>query len=204
MASPEGMWSSCRSCLWIKSQCCLELVLLYSSWRRQQLKEQVTHCVWDTSALMESGHNIYYFCDYNKKGYLIDTFNQSRLQKKLHLLTPFMHCSGKGLWIKEAPVFTLKNSHHDHYHIFDFSPTNHHAAETAVQIEETHQQYSSPSSRMICWKLAFRGVYGENLLHILIICNTEIHTTIAKILINRYPALIHDIFESDEYYGNYI
>lgn len=56
-------------------------------------------------------------------------------------------------------------------------------------------------SRIICWKLAFRGFYGESLLHILIICNTNVHTLIAKLLINKYPSLVHDIFETDEYYG---
>lgn len=56
-------------------------------------------------------------------------------------------------------------------------------------------------SRIICWKLAFRGFYGESLLHILIICNTSVHTIIAKLLINKYPSLVHDIFETDEYYG---
>ena len=56
-------------------------------------------------------------------------------------------------------------------------------------------------TRRVCWKLGFRGLYGETLLHILIICNTEQHTLIAKELIRRFPALVHDVFESDEYYG---
>jgi hypothetical protein len=56
-------------------------------------------------------------------------------------------------------------------------------------------------TRRVCWKLGFRGLYGETLLHILIICNTEQHTLIAKGLIRRFPALVHDVFESDEYYG---
>ena len=56
-------------------------------------------------------------------------------------------------------------------------------------------------TRKVCWKLGFRGVYGETLLHILIICDTELHTRIAKALIRRFPALVHDVFESDEYYG---
>lgn len=56
-------------------------------------------------------------------------------------------------------------------------------------------------TRKVCWKLGFRGVYGETLLHILIICDSELHTRIAKGLIRRFPALVHDVFESEEYYG---
>lgn len=55
--------------------------------------------------------------------------------------------------------------------------------------------------RPVCWKLEYRGLYGESLLHILIICNSELHTRIAKCLLQRFPQLAHDIFQSEEYYG---
>ena len=41
----------------------------------------------------------------------------------------------------------------------------------------------------------------QSLLHVLVICNTEMHTAIAKALILKFPALVDDIFESDEYFG---
>lgn len=43
---------------------------------------------------------------------------------------------------------------------------------------------------------------GESLLHILAICNTDVHTHIAIYLLEIYPALAQDIVEGEEYYGN--
>lgn len=58
--------------------------------------------------------------------------------------------------------------------------------------------------RKVCWKLEERGMLGESLLHVLTICNTDVHTHIAMYLLDIYPALSHDIVEGEEYYGNII
>nr|QZK27843.1 transient receptor potential cation channel subfamily V inactive [Cupiennius salei] len=55
--------------------------------------------------------------------------------------------------------------------------------------------------RKVCWKLDERGMLGESLLHVLVICNTDIHTYIAIYLLDMYPSLAHDIVEGEEYYG---
>lgn len=75
--------------------------------------------------------------------------------------------------------------------------------EPASKEHRISMDVKAPEERMrtICWKLPFRGLYGETLLHILIVNNTSVHTRIAKILVKKYPALVHDVFESDEYYG---
>src|SRR6266487_2303827 len=59
--------------------------------------------------------------------------------------------------------------------------------------------FNVENKRTVCWKLQYRGLYGESLLHILIICNTKTHTHIAKQLLNAYPSLANDIFENEEY-----
>lgn len=69
------------------------------------------------------------------------------------------------------------------------------------EIFTTNAYEESGRVRRMCWKLEYRGLYGESLLHILIICNSELHTRIAKSLIQRFPQLAHDIFQSEEYYG---
>ncbi|XP_067126001.1 transient receptor potential cation channel subfamily V member 5-like [Centruroides vittatus] len=51
------------------------------------------------------------------------------------------------------------------------------------------------------WKLESRGLLGESLLHILVICNTPTHTEIALTLLELFPNLALDIIEGDEYFG---
>lgn len=121
---------------------------------------------------------VYRYCNYDTKGFLLDVYRKSGregLQRELKLMKPFLYCSGRGITVKDS--------------IVQFTPSGHSV--------ETLQK----GTRKVCWKLGFRGVYGESLLHILIICNTEEHTEIVKQLIHKYPALVHDIFESEEYYG---
>lgn len=70
-----------------------------------------------------------------------------------------------------------------------------------IRLKEITDSCDSGRVRRMCWKLEYRGLYGESLLHILIICNSELHTRIAKCLLQRFPQLAHDIFQSEEYYG---
>ena len=42
---------------------------------------------------------------------------------------------------------------------------------------------------------------GESLLHILIICDSAIHTKIAKLLLKIYPRCGVDVVEGEEYLG---
>ena len=46
-----------------------------------------------------------------------------------------------------------------------------------------------------------RGSLGESLLHILIICNTLVHTAIAKLLLKVFPRCSIDMIEGEEYLG---
>ena len=46
-----------------------------------------------------------------------------------------------------------------------------------------------------------RGSLGESLLHILIICNTLVHTAIAKLLLKVFPRCAIDMIEGEEYLG---
>ena len=46
-----------------------------------------------------------------------------------------------------------------------------------------------------------RGSLGESLLHILIICNTLVHTAIAKLLLKVFPRCSIDMIEGEECLG---
>lgn len=52
-----------------------------------------------------------------------------------------------------------------------------------------------------CWQMQYRGSLGETLLHVLIICDTKIHTKLARTLIRCFPKLALDVVEGEEYLG---
>ncbi|KAL1514086.1 hypothetical protein ABEB36_003405 [Hypothenemus hampei] len=52
-----------------------------------------------------------------------------------------------------------------------------------------------------CWQMQYRGSLGETLLHVLIICDTKIHTRLARTLIKCFPKLALDVVEGEEYLG---
>lgn len=120
--------------------------------------------------------SVYDYCDYDGRGLLVQalqTTGEQGLVREIQLLSSLMYSDGQGIRVKEIR-----------------------SRESAADAEESGQRV-----RQVCWKLEYRGVYGESLLHILLICNTELHTRIAKRLLQRFPLLAHDIFQSEEYYG---
>lgn len=54
-----------------------------------------------------------------------------------------------------------------------------------------------------CWQMQYRGSLGETLLHVLIICDTKLHTRLARTLLKCFPRLAVDIVEGEEYLGKY-
>ena len=55
-----------------------------------------------------------------------------------------------------------------------------------------------------CWHLDYRGSMGETALHLLCLANSPVHTEIAKLLLKMYPKMAKDIYEGDEYYGEFL
>uniref|UniRef100_T1GKP7 Ion transport domain-containing protein n=1 Tax=Megaselia scalaris TaxID=36166 RepID=T1GKP7_MEGSC len=52
-----------------------------------------------------------------------------------------------------------------------------------------------------CWQMQYRGALGESLLHVLIICDTKVHTKLARVLLRVFPKLSLDVMEGEEYLG---
>jgi transient receptor potential cation channel subfamily V member 6 len=52
-----------------------------------------------------------------------------------------------------------------------------------------------------CWQMQYRGSLGEALLHVLIICDTRLHTRLARTLLKCFPKLSLDVVEGEEYLG---
>lgn len=51
------------------------------------------------------------------------------------------------------------------------------------------------------FKYKERGAVGETILLLCLLSATSLHADLAKRLLKFYPKLIHDIYLSDEYYG---
>lgn len=64
-----------------------------------------------------------------------------------------------------------------------------------------HDPLGKWSDHKACWKMQYRGSLGESLLHVLIICDTKIHTKLARILLRVFPMQSVDVMEGEEYLG---
>jgi transient receptor potential cation channel subfamily V protein 6 len=64
-----------------------------------------------------------------------------------------------------------------------------------------HDPMASWDDHEACWRMQYRGSLGESLLHILIICDTMVHTKIARILLKVFPRVAIDMIEGEEYLG---
>ena len=51
------------------------------------------------------------------------------------------------------------------------------------------------------WRPDRRGDHGETLVHVLIICNSETHSKIVRLLMQLYPSLAKDVMLQEQYFG---
>ena len=61
--------------------------------------------------------------------------------------------------------------------------------------------FNSRVGNLGVWSINHIFCLGESLLHILIICDTLVHTRIARLLLQNYPRLAVDKIEGEEYLG---
>lgn len=76
--------------------------------------------------------------------------------------------------------------------------------EVIIPIEASlsyHDPLGKWQDHKACWQMQYRGSLGESLLHVLIICDTKIHTKLARILLRIFPILALDVMEGEEYLG---
>lgn len=101
----------------------------------------------------------------------------------------FMYNNGKGHTINRAEFLRWKYSENK---------------EVVIPIEaslSSHDPLGKWKDHKACWQMQFRGALGESLLHVLIICDTKIHTKLARILLRVFPNLSVDVMEGEEYLG---
>ena len=105
-------------------------------------------------------------------------------------LSPFMYNKGKGELITRTEFLRWKyrNNEKDKINIDE-------AAKTIYDPLHVWEDHTA------CWQMQYRGSIGESLLHILIICDSPIHTRIARLLLKHYPVCGYDMVEGEEYLG---
>ncbi|XP_053678362.1 uncharacterized protein LOC128728743 [Anopheles nili] len=136
---------------------------------------------------------LYKMANYKRGGDLIDAF-QIGGQKAVEQLIReqfgvFMYNKGRGQIINRAEYLRWKYM------------DNH---EVIIPIEASlspHDPLSKWVDHKACWQMQYRGLLGESLLHVLIICDTKIHTKLARILLRVFPEQATDVMEGEEYLG---
>lgn len=76
--------------------------------------------------------------------------------------------------------------------------------EVVIPIEaslSSHDPLGKWQDHKACWQMQYRGSLGESLLHVLIICDTKIHTKLSRLLLRVFPMLAVDVMEGEEYLG---
>uniref|UniRef100_A0A182KAD1 Ion transport domain-containing protein n=1 Tax=Anopheles christyi TaxID=43041 RepID=A0A182KAD1_9DIPT len=136
---------------------------------------------------------LYKMANYKRGGDLIDAF-QIGGQKAVEQLIReqfgvFMYNKGRGQIINRAEYLRWKYM------------DNH---EVIIPIEASlspHDPLSKWVDHKACWQMQYRGLLGESLLHVLIICDTKVHTKLARILLRVFPEQSIDVMEGEEYLG---
>ncbi|XP_043278629.1 uncharacterized protein iav isoform X1 [Venturia canescens] len=136
---------------------------------------------------------LYRLANYKKGGELIEAYTKGGQPEVERLMREqfgiLMYADGKGQSINRAEYLRWK------YRDIDY---------VVLPIEASLSRFdplAKWSDHEACWQMQYRGSLGETLLHVLIICDTRMHTRIARILLKCFPRLAIDVVEGEEYLG---
>lgn len=136
---------------------------------------------------------LYRLANYKKGGELIESYNQGGQQEVERVMREqfgiLMYADGKGQAINRAEYLRWKFRDQD---------------QVILPIEASLSRFdplSQWSDHEACWQMQYRGSLGESLLHVLIICDSRVHTRIARTLLKCFPRLAIDVVEGEEYLG---
>ncbi|KAK9890859.1 hypothetical protein WA026_012204 [Henosepilachna vigintioctopunctata] len=172
---------SCR----LKCKCC----------RKRKNNEQVGSTLDRviSQASNEDQCLLYKLANYKKGGELIDAYNVGGLIEVEKLIREqfgqLLYQEGKAEIINRSEYLRWKFRDHE---------------QVTLPIEAFLSRFdplAKWTDHEACWQMQYRGSLGETLLHVLIICDTKIHTRLARTLIKCFPKLSVDVVEGEEYLG---
>ncbi|XP_072017776.1 transient receptor potential cation channel subfamily V member 5-like [Amphiura filiformis] len=76
-----------------------------------------------------------------------------------------------------------------------------HTDSTLEYMMEEDDDVADVKHHPACWNLKMRGVVGETPLHICFLSSTEDDLAIAKVMLEEFPYLAHDIYEGTTFFG---
>ncbi|XP_063833518.1 uncharacterized protein LOC135082656 [Ostrinia nubilalis] len=136
---------------------------------------------------------LYKLADYKKGGLLLETYARGGMVAAEKLIreefAAYMYAGGRGRVINRAEYLRWKFRDQE---------------QVVLPIEASlspHDPLAKWEDHMACWQMCYRGALGESLLHVLIICDTKIHTRLARTLVKCFPKLSSDVVEGEEYLG---
>ncbi|KAI5632698.1 ion transport protein domain-containing protein [Phthorimaea operculella] len=136
---------------------------------------------------------LYKLADYKKGGLLLETYTKGGMAAAERLIreefSAYMYAGGRGRVINRAEYLRWKFRDQE---------------QVVLPIEASlspHDPLAKWEDHMACWQMCYRGALGESLLHVLIICDTKIHTRLARALVKCFPKLSLDVVEGEEYLG---
>ncbi|XP_037029755.1 uncharacterized protein LOC119069730 [Bradysia coprophila] len=136
---------------------------------------------------------LYKLANYKRGGDLIDAFQTGGQLAVENLIREqfgvFMYNNGKGQMINRAEYLRWKYRDNK---------------EVVIPIEASlspHDPLGKWVDHKAGWQMQYRGSLGESLLHVLIICDTKVHTKLARILLRVFSILALDVMEGEEYLG---
>ncbi|XP_050356395.1 uncharacterized protein LOC126777391 [Nymphalis io] len=136
---------------------------------------------------------LYKLADYKKGGLLLETYAKGGMMAAERLIreefAAYMYAGGRGRIINRAEYLRWKFRDQE---------------QVVLPIEASlspHDPLAQWQDHTACWQMSYRGALGESLLHVLIICDTKIHTRLARTLVKCFPKLSLDVVEGEEYLG---
>ncbi|XP_022125869.2 transient receptor potential cation channel subfamily V member 4 isoform X1 [Pieris rapae] len=136
---------------------------------------------------------LYKLADYKKGGILLETYAKGGMVAAEKLIREefagYMYAAGRGRVINRAEYLRWKFREQE---------------QVVLPIEASlspHDPLAKWEDHTACWQMSYRGALGESLLHVLIICDTKIHTRLARTLVKCFPKLSLDVVEGEEYLG---
>ncbi|XP_004925321.1 uncharacterized protein LOC101737437 isoform X1 [Bombyx mori] len=136
---------------------------------------------------------LYKLADYKKGGLLLETYAKGGMTAAEKLMrdefAAYMYGGGRGRVINRAEYLRWKFRDQE---------------QVVLPIEASLSPYDPLAKwedHTACWQMCYRGALGESLLHVLIICDTKIHTRLARTLVKCFPKLSLDVVEGEEYLG---
>nr|QEQ91636.1 inactive [Periplaneta americana] len=136
---------------------------------------------------------LYRLANYKNGGELIDAYNlggQAEVEKLIkEQFGVLMYADGKGQVINRAEYLRWKFRGQE---------------QVVLPIEASlspHDPLAKWTDHEACWQMQYRGSLGETLLHVLIICDTKVHTRLARTLLKCFPKLALDVVEGEDYLG---